>query len=288
MPRRSPPRSSRSYGRLIRDAYDYWFGRKFERERLRIEGELRKIAGGYRGSLRHDQTTDLFPLVVVERPGWTLTVRLLPSFKGKERFEAVVMVRSRRLDPRVAPLPVLNCLSVSTLERDLGAPWLDTVTTGAETFDARFVTRVLPGGDGCTVLSSRVKNGLLGLYFSPGGNPNLWFECQSNFVRVKQAILARKIDSRVLRPLCMRTLRVFLDIEGKLRARFDGLPGDILFIGDDTGHCKICGELVLARAVRCVACDTTHHEECFEYAGVCAIYGCGTKKYHPVISRGPT
>jgi len=279
------PTRSISYGKLIRDAYEFWFGRAFEKERLRIQGALEGLAGGYRGGLEHDVTTDLFPLLVVQRPHWDLILRLQPSFRGKERFDVAVTYRTRRLDPKEAPFPVLNCLSHALLERDLGAPWMDTVETGTETFDARFLIRVLPGGDGRTALTPRVRNGLLGLYFAGGTSPNLWFECQSNFVRVKRTMQARDIAEETRRPLCRRTLAVFLEIERLLLDRHGPLPGVLLGAGDEAAVCKICGEWVMARAVRCVACETTHHQECFDYAGVCAIYGCGAKRYHAMLHR---
>ena len=44
--------------------------------------------------------------------------------------------------------------------------------------------------------------------------------------------------------------------------------------------CKVCGEAILgfAPAVRCVACKTPHHRDCWEFVGACSIYGCNGKR----------
>lgn len=45
---------------------------------------------------------------------------------------------------------------------------------------------------------------------------------------------------------------------------------------DRTRPCGVCGEaLGAARLVRCTECAKLHHQECFEYSGACARYGCG-------------
>ena len=42
--------------------------------------------------------------------------------------------------------------------------------------------------------------------------------------------------------------------------------------------CKVCGEPIEdGPVVVCSACSTPHHRECWEYAGACSIYGCGSK-----------
>jgi len=44
-------------------------------------------------------------------------------------------------------------------------------------------------------------------------------------------------------------------------------------------HCPICGEPIGPRAVRCAACRTAHHGDCWDYLGQCAIYGCGGERF---------
>ncbi|MGE3820863.1 MAG: RING finger protein, partial [Isosphaeraceae bacterium] len=45
--------------------------------------------------------------------------------------------------------------------------------------------------------------------------------------------------------------------------------------------CKVCGELILGPAVLCQSCRTPHHRDCWEFVGVCSIYGCGQKQSLP-------
>lgn len=47
--------------------------------------------------------------------------------------------------------------------------------------------------------------------------------------------------------------------------------------------CKVCGEPIEdGPVVVCSSCNTPHHRECWEFAGVCSIYGCGGKSGRPV------
>jgi len=39
--------------------------------------------------------------------------------------------------------------------------------------------------------------------------------------------------------------------------------------------CPICGEAIEARPVQCRSCRTLHHRDCWDYNGMCAMYGCG-------------
>lgn len=40
--------------------------------------------------------------------------------------------------------------------------------------------------------------------------------------------------------------------------------------------CRVCGEPLGGQpVVVCGSCATPHHADCFEYVGVCAVYGCG-------------
>ncbi|MBI4441621.1 hypothetical protein HY639_05615, partial [Candidatus Woesearchaeota archaeon] len=44
--------------------------------------------------------------------------------------------------------------------------------------------------------------------------------------------------------------------------------------------CNVCGQGIEDRIVHCCACDTIHHQECFDYTGNCSVYGCGSTEYH--------
>jgi hypothetical protein len=46
------------------------------------------------------------------------------------------------------------------------------------------------------------------------------------------------------------------------------------------GRCPVCADaLGGARVALCARCETGHHLDCIEYAGECAIYGCGSRSY---------
>ena len=48
--------------------------------------------------------------------------------------------------------------------------------------------------------------------------------------------------------------------------------------------CLICGQCVLStdRQVRCTACSTVHHQECWEFFGMCSTYACGEKRFDSI------
>ncbi|APW60941.1 RING finger protein [Paludisphaera borealis] len=46
--------------------------------------------------------------------------------------------------------------------------------------------------------------------------------------------------------------------------------------------CKVCGETIdNGPVIVCSTCNTPHHRECWEFAGACSIYGCGSKSGRP-------
>jgi hypothetical protein len=49
---------------------------------------------------------------------------------------------------------------------------------------------------------------------------------------------------------------------------------------DDAGPpiCKVCGEPIVTAPVVCATCRTPHHRDCWEFVGVCSIYGCNGKQ----------
>ena len=60
-------------------------------------------------------------------------------------------------------------------------------------------------------------------------------------------------------------------------------------IGSETDtelHCQICGAAIQEDHVRCSACDTPYHEDCWHYYGKCATFGCPSTKHHEVSYDG--
>lgn len=275
-----------TYGRLVRQAYDYWLGRDFQLQRKRVSNLLGAYAQRMGGELKRDSRGGVFPRVELTRKKTRIGLRIQPDFSSKDAFHLVLSVRSRRHDGKDNPFPILHCLSRDMLEKDVGAPWMQVASTGNETFDHRLVCRILPEGGGLALLTPQVRQGLLNAYFlaTKFGSPSLGFESHSNLVRFKQSVPIHKLELDWIRQLTRIGLRVFLRIEGRVFQYLRPLPGEILRIESLRGSCRVCGEVVLARAVACRTCDTIHHHECFEFNQGCAMYACGTQDFKRVLA----
>jgi hypothetical protein len=47
----------------------------------------------------------------------------------------------------------------------------------------------------------------------------------------------------------------------------------------DQVECKVCGEAIASNLVFCRRCKTPHHQECWQYVGLCSVYGCRETVY---------
>lgn len=54
---------------------------------------------------------------------------------------------------------------------------------------------------------------------------------------------------------------------------------DVSLVEKEVSTCMVCGDHVSADGVECVACDTRHHRDCWEYIGKCSTYGCRSRKW---------
>ena len=52
----------------------------------------------------------------------------------------------------------------------------------------------------------------------------------------------------------------------------------------NVGQCQICGTDARMPWVRCDACETPHHRDCWSYNGGCSTYGCNTRKAAALVT----
>jgi hypothetical protein len=45
------------------------------------------------------------------------------------------------------------------------------------------------------------------------------------------------------------------------------------------GECQVCGSRMEEPVIRCEACRTPHHRECWQYMGRCTTYACKGKRF---------
>jgi predicted Zn-ribbon and HTH transcriptional regulator len=64
-----------------------------------------------------------------------------------------------------------------------------------------------------------------------------------------------------------------------------------LTIGTDfktVSRCPVCSCETAAKDVLCRSCHTPHHKDCWEYAEVCSVFGCGERRYVACDQRNTT
>lgn len=49
------------------------------------------------------------------------------------------------------------------------------------------------------------------------------------------------------------------------------------------GLCRVCGAELTDKLMLCQRCETPHHQDCWDYNGGCAIYGCQVRTHVPRI-----
>ena len=84
-----------------------------------------------------------------------------------------------------------------------------------------------------------------------------------------------------------RHLQSWLDGE---RARNPGIefPEPVIIAASGSApagttiQCQVCGSPDPDEWVRCVACDTPHHPDCWAYVGRCSTYACGARTSKPL------
>ncbi len=83
----------------------------------------------------------------------------------------------------------------------------------------------------------------------------------------------------------------FIELAGALLEEFVGHAhsGGIQIVTADlvaaAGKCPVCGGDMDEHLRRCSSCRTPHHDDCWEYFGGCAIFGCASRKGTKVRER---
>lgn len=53
-------------------------------------------------------------------------------------------------------------------------------------------------------------------------------------------------------------------------------------------HCPVCGDFLASRPHRpCPRCGVPHHEDCWTWAGGCAVFACGARARRPLLRKRP-
>ena len=52
-------------------------------------------------------------------------------------------------------------------------------------------------------------------------------------------------------------------------------------------HCPVCCGDLEAAVVYCARCSTPHHDECWRFTGMCAIYGCASQQFTGAAGEAP-
>ena len=76
-------------------------------------------------------------------------------------------------------------------------------------------------------------------------------------------------------------VRLFADLHHHLSQAnlvAEAVEVDAIVLSGDT-TCLICGEPVVEHRVKCGACLTEYHRDCWEYLGGCGRYACGERKW---------
>lgn len=51
--------------------------------------------------------------------------------------------------------------------------------------------------------------------------------------------------------------------------------------------CRVCGDALGSEAaLACRSCGTPHHKDCWEFTGVCSVYGCGATRTTAFVRQG--
>jgi hypothetical protein len=147
------------------------------------------------------------------------------------------------------------------------------IEIGDAAFDASFVIKATPESLAHTLFSPERRRSVIGAVYRIQnlGDPTIDLDVGHLSVQVRAYVTE---ESGLM--LLVKTAEEFVGfLLGKLAD-----PG--IHLGElralSGGECPVCGTTMTERVVRCEACRTPHHAECWTYMGRCSTYGCrGTR-----------
>ena len=213
-------------------------------------------------------TTMFFRTAEFEVHDVTVTVRLARMYQvtfGRVSphvvtYELTAALPTSAPDCRIRPLRFMD-----SVRRWVGQGLL----TGENAFDDMFFVQGEDRDHLHRILDVHAQSALLSLY---GGLSELVVENQKFRVRATQPVLNVAAQSLVL-------LQRFLGIAfAGVEFVDENVPasGPVRICSESA--CPVCGEPLDGKIVYCFRCQSPHHRDCWNYAGGCAIYGCGSLK----------
>jgi hypothetical protein len=262
--------------RLLASFSGWWSGARFR--------AYRHLAGRFRGRYESRGLSDP-PTVSFVHNGTSVRVGLAPTIPGQPSSPRTrVVARFRRgipfrleLAPAVRPAPAQPPKGTRA------------VLTGDLDFDHGYSVQANDPEMARDFLSPRVRwaIGNLSRMVHPGGmlvsiNPErLLVQIDRNLGQLTEVLHQVVSESLVIHDGLL---------QGVTRRQSQGIDivaaGESVAADDGPPTCKVCGNAIDGGpVVACAACKTPHHRECWEWVGVCSIYGCGCKFAEPVARK---
>lgn len=144
---------------------------------------------------------------------------------------------------------------------------------GDAAFDASFVIKATPESLARTLFAPECRRSVIGAVYRIQnlGDPTIDLDAGQLSVKVR-AYVAEEDG-------LLRLVKTAEELVGFLLGNSVDLGiqlGEVRVLSG--GECPVCGTAMQERVVRCEACKTPHHSECWTYMGRCSTYACKGKR----------
>jgi len=152
----------------------------------------------------------------------------------------------------------------------MGKSWLrfigvQEVEIGDPSFDALYFVESLPESLARRVFAPERREEAIAAVRRLGACPDFTLTVQKELLRIHVGEVVRDV------PVILALEKTASDFVGFLTD--EAVPA-LQFEECLTGRCPICTTVLREPLVRCRRCRAQHHQECWDYAGRCATYGC--------------